>query len=160
MQRIFLRMMAGDVKDTEPDFESRVYLPNAHNVTPRQWAALVPEAYIWVVRAQICRVVCASARAVKRFLHCQFLGCSMKDMNVYTRVGSNELASSSLLLVGAAALLSSSEGHPGVRWWSTPGISNGKKQRVVRWYSWYGAPRRRAEKCSAGPAPVQWTRQS
>ena len=52
MQRLFLRMMAGDVKDTEPDFESRVYLPKAHKITSRQWSALVPEAYIWMVRAQ------------------------------------------------------------------------------------------------------------
>ena len=52
MQRLFLRMMAGNVKDTEPDFESRVYLPKAHKVTTSQWAALVPEAYIWMVRAR------------------------------------------------------------------------------------------------------------
>ena len=52
MQRLFLRMMAGNVKDTEPDFESRAYLPKAHKVTTSQWAALVQEAYIWMVRAQ------------------------------------------------------------------------------------------------------------
>ena len=51
MQRLFLRMMAGDVKNTEPDFESRLYLPKAHKITTSQWAALVPEAYIWMVRA-------------------------------------------------------------------------------------------------------------
>lgn len=44
-------MMAGDVQDTEADFESKVYLPKGHKVTTKQWAALVPEAYIWLVRA-------------------------------------------------------------------------------------------------------------
>ena len=52
MQRLFLRMMAGNVKNTEPDFESRVYLPKTHRITTSQWAALVPEAYIWMVRAE------------------------------------------------------------------------------------------------------------
>ena len=52
MQRLFLRMMAGDVMNTEPNFESRIYLPKAHKVTTSQWAALVPEAYIWMVRVQ------------------------------------------------------------------------------------------------------------
>ena len=50
MQRLFLRMMAGNVKGTEPDFESKVYLPKTKKVSARQWAALVPEAYIWMVR--------------------------------------------------------------------------------------------------------------
>ena len=50
MQRLFLRMMAGNVKNTEPDFESRAYLPKGHKVTTSQWTALVPEAYIWMVR--------------------------------------------------------------------------------------------------------------
>ena len=49
MQRLFLRMMVGDVKNTEPDFESRAYLPKTLKVTTSQWAALVPEAYIWMV---------------------------------------------------------------------------------------------------------------
>ena len=48
MQRLFLRMMAGNVKETEPDFESQAYLPNTKKVTAREWAALVPAAYIWM----------------------------------------------------------------------------------------------------------------
>ena len=48
MQRLFLRMMAGDVKDAEPDFESQAYLPNTTKVTKREWAAMVPNAYIWL----------------------------------------------------------------------------------------------------------------
>ena len=49
MQRLFLRMMAGNVKNTEPDFESKVYLPKTHKITSSDWAALVPKAYIWMV---------------------------------------------------------------------------------------------------------------
>ena len=61
MQRLFLRMMAGNVKTTEPDFESQAYLPKTHKITTSQWAVLVPDAYIWMVRvdavvAYQCRV--------------------------------------------------------------------------------------------------------
>ena len=48
MQRLFLRMMAGNINATEPDFGSRAYLPNMKKVTAREWAELVPTAYIWM----------------------------------------------------------------------------------------------------------------
>lgn len=53
MQRLFLRMMAGDVKTTEPDFESQAYLPNTYKITAREWGVLVPKAYIWMVRENV-----------------------------------------------------------------------------------------------------------
>ena len=43
--------------------------------------------------------------------------------------------------------------------WSTKGNSNGQKTRVWRWY-WRYAGRLKAEKYSAGSAPVQCMRQS
>ena len=48
MQRLFLRMMAGNVKNTEQDFESQVYVPNTMKITTREWATMVPNAYIWM----------------------------------------------------------------------------------------------------------------
>ena len=48
VQRVLLRMMAGDVPATAPGFADAAYLPKGHSISPEEWTKIVPDAYIWM----------------------------------------------------------------------------------------------------------------
>ena len=48
VQRVMLRMMAGAVPATAPTFADAAYLPKGASISPREWARIVPDAYIWM----------------------------------------------------------------------------------------------------------------
>ena len=48
VQRVLLRMMAGDVPATSPAFADAAYLPKGASISPSEWANIVPDAYIWM----------------------------------------------------------------------------------------------------------------
>ena len=48
VQRVMLRMMAGNVPATAPAFADAVYLPKGASISPKEWAKVVPDAYIWM----------------------------------------------------------------------------------------------------------------
>jgi hypothetical protein len=48
MHRIILRMISGKLPRTSPAFTDAAYLPASLKVTPKEWATMVQDAYIWV----------------------------------------------------------------------------------------------------------------
>ena len=48
VQRVLLRMMAGDVPATLPPFADAAYLPKGVSISPSEWTKIVPDAYIWM----------------------------------------------------------------------------------------------------------------
>ena len=48
VQRMLVRMMSGHGPTTAPEFARATYLPSRTNITPEDWAAIIPDAYIWM----------------------------------------------------------------------------------------------------------------
>ena len=48
VQRVLLRMMAGDMQATLPAFADAIYLPKGASISPSEWTKIVPDAYIWM----------------------------------------------------------------------------------------------------------------
>ena len=74
VQRVLLRMMAGDVPVTTPAFADAVYLPKGASISPKEWARIVPDAYIWMECAASSSVrPCLQRHHVQRFRRLRLL---------------------------------------------------------------------------------------
>jgi hypothetical protein len=48
MQRVFLRMMTGILPKTSLEFTDAAYMRSVHQITSKEWATIVSDAYIWM----------------------------------------------------------------------------------------------------------------
>ena len=48
MQKLFIRMLRGDLPKTSPSYSEAVRLPPNISISSRDWKALVPHAYVWI----------------------------------------------------------------------------------------------------------------
>ena len=48
VQKVLIRMLSGKLPKTAPTFSDTVRLPSKIQISPREWAEIVPDAYVWM----------------------------------------------------------------------------------------------------------------